>query len=115
MKNMTSSNHLRLLIEEMNPQWLKKFSFITINRSYKQEVTFTYSFFQACINNYDYIINNLNNLIDNITFLYNNIVDLPKLEEQNLSKWNKVFISIVKLSIQIYSKELLAITSVLTI
>ena len=81
---MTSSNQLRLLVEEMNLWRLGEFSLVVIDRVHK---LFTRSLFRACVDSHDYIIDDQNlDLADDIPLLRDNMVDPPELEEQNLSK-----------------------------
>ncbi len=103
MKSMTSSNQLRLPIEEMNPWQLREFSLVAIDRAHKQEAPFTRSLLQACVDSHDHIIDNLNlDLADDILLLRDNMVGPPELEEQNSSKRNRALISIVSLALLYY-------------
>ncbi len=70
---------------------------------HKQEAPFTRSLLQTCIDSHDYIIDHPNlDLADDIPFLHNNMVDPLELEEGNLSKRNRAFISIVSLALLYY-------------
>ena len=82
MISVTSSNQLRLPIEEMNPRRLREFSFVAIDRVHKLEAPFTRSLLRVCVDSHDHIIDDSNlDLADDIPLLRNNIVDPPELEE----------------------------------
>ena len=106
MINVISSNQLKLPVKEMNPQRLREFLLIAIDRTHKQEAPFTHSLLQACIDSYDHIIHYPNlDLADNIPLLHNNMVDPPELEEQNSSKRNRALISVISLALLCYSQN----------
>ena len=103
MISVTSSNQLRLSVEKMNPQQLREFSLVAIDRAHKQEAPFTCSFLQTCVDSHDHIIDDPNlDLADDIPLLRDNMVDLPELKEQNSSKRNRAFISVVSLALLYY-------------
>ncbi len=84
---MTSSNQLRLPVEEMNPQRLREFLLVAINRAHKQKAPFTRSLLRTCVNSHDHIIDDPNlDLANDILLLHDNMVDPPELEERNSSK-----------------------------
>ncbi len=106
MKSVTSSNQLRLSIEEMNPRRLREFSLVAIDRAHKQEASFTCSLLRAYVDSHDHIIDDPNlDLADDIPLLRDNMVDPPELEEQNSSKWNRAFISVVSLALLCYGRN----------
>ncbi len=106
IKSVTSSNQLRLPVEEMNPWRLREFSLVAIDRAHKQDASFTRSLLQACVNSHDHIIDNPNlDLADDILLLCNNMVDPLELEEQNLSKQKKALISVVSLLLLCYGQN----------
>ena len=107
MENMSSSNQLKMPVADMNPQRLRTFLLVEIDRVYKQEAPFIRSLLQTCVNSHDHIIDdpNLDLADDDIPLLRNNMVNPPNLEEQNSSKWNRAFISIVSLALLCYGRN----------
>ena len=103
MISVTSSNQLRLPVEEMNPQQLREFSLVAIDRAHKQEAPFTRSLLRGCVDSHDHIIDDPNlDIADDISLLRDNMVDPPELEERNSSKRNRALISIVSLALLCY-------------
>ncbi len=106
MKSMTSSNQLRLPIEEMNLWRLREFLLVIIDKVHKQETSFTCSLLRVYVYCHDHIIDNLNlDLADDIPLLHDNMVNPSELKEQNLSKWNRAFISVVSLPLLCYGQN----------
>lgn len=60
MKKVSLSNQLKIIVEDMNPQWLGTFSLVLIDGVYKQEALFLCPFLKAYIDSYDHIIDNSN-------------------------------------------------------
>ena len=90
----------------MNPQRLREFSLVAIDRAHKQEAPFIRSLLRACVDSHDHIIDNPNlDLADDISLLRNNMVDPPELEERNSSKRNRALISIVSLALLCYGRN----------
>ena len=82
MISVTSSNQLRLPIEEINLRRLREFSFVVIDRAHKLEAPFTRSLLRACVDSHDHIIDDQNlDLADDIPLLRNNMVDPPEFEK----------------------------------
>ncbi len=103
MKSMSLSNQFKIPIEDINPHRLRTFSLIAIDRAHKQKTSFFRSFLQACVDNHDHVIDDPNlDLADDILFFCDNMIDLPELEEQNLPKRNRAFISVVSLALLCY-------------
>ena len=66
----------------MNPQRLREFSLVAIDKAHKLEAPFICSFLQACIDSHNHIIVDPNlDLADDIPLLRNNMVDPPELEK----------------------------------
>lgn len=79
---MSSSNQVKMLVENMNPQRLRTFLLIAIDKVHKPKTSFYCSLLQAYIDSHDDVVNKLNfDLADDILLLCNNMNDLPKLEE----------------------------------
>ena len=90
----------------MNPQRLRTFSLIAIDRMYRQKAPFLRSLLWACINTHERIMNNRNlYLAKNIPLFCDNMVNQPELEEQILSKRNRALISVVSLSLLCYARN----------
>lgn len=89
--------------EDINPQRLRIFSLVEINRAYKQEASFFHFFLQAYVDSHDYIIDNLNlDQVDKNFLLYNNMINLLEIEEQTLPKDNRALIFILDLALLCY-------------
>ena len=94
-------------VADMNPQRLRTFSFIEIDRVHKQEAPFIRSLLRACVDSHDHIIDdpNLDLADDDIPLLRDNIVNPPNLEKQNLPKRNRALISVVSLALLCYGQN----------
>lgn len=93
-------------VENMNPQRLRTFSLVVIDRIYKQEAPFLRFLLRVCVDIHDHIIEKPNlDLTNDILLLCNNIVDPPELEKRILSKYNRVLISIVSLALLYYTQN----------
>ncbi len=104
MKSMFSSNQLKMSIENMNSQRLRTCLLIAINRAHRQEALFFCSFLRVCVDSHDRVIDNPNlDPANDIPLLRNNMIDPPKLEKQNLPKYNRALISVVSLALLCYA------------
>lgn len=87
----------------MNPQTLRTFSFVAIDRAHKQEAPFL---LRACVDSHDRIIDDPNlDLANDIPLLRDNMINAPELEEQTLPKRNKALISVVSLALLCYARN----------
>ncbi|WP_375449348.1 hypothetical protein [uncultured Nostoc sp.] len=94
-------------VANMNPQRLRTFLLVEINRVHKQEAPFIRFLLQAYVDSHDHIIDdpNLDLADDDIPLLRDNMVNPPNLEEQNLPKRNRALISVVSLALLCYGRN----------
>ena len=95
-----------MLAKDINPQRLRTFSLIGMDRVYKQKAIFFCSLLQACVNSHNYIINDSNlDQADKNLYLYNIMINPLELEKQILPKQNRVFIYVVSLTLLCYAQN----------
>ena len=90
----------------MNPQRLRTFSLIRIDRVHKQKAHFLCFLLRACVDSHDHIIDdpNLDQANEN-PLLYNNMINPLELEEQTSPKCNRALISVVSLALLCYARN----------